>query len=338
MLNTEESGDRKMPEGPQYAEDVNYKIVADKIYKGDSSALDQDIRQMISDGDAQNRLAALRKIMRDKGVVDTDTRSSVNAYFLQMYRRSPGNRQGASDSEEGRGFSAFLAGPDGIKTVHIDKSEYIPDPTKGGLKMGVGEAQQWTELGSRMNLITGKSWLVATKDTRIGKSSPEQISQKLWNISKPITQIVDGLGLWQAYIAGIFTIAEFDPETGRRLESIKPILGDGGQTNLSVGLTDKIDKKTGRPDRIITNVKILTEPQLKTFLGPLYKEDALLEEDAAKELSYALSGNPVIVFGRGLTPNNPQLPEAYRAKMKKPTLSISNGLGVISVYPDQDKQ
>jgi hypothetical protein len=318
-----------MPE-PTLPEKRLKGILLTKVYSGNEDQLNADIKEKRMSAGATSDLSAIKKLVREKGDRKLDGVASIQGRFLQLYHRRPRQRDSGQESEE-RGYSTYLMTAEGVQTVHFTDHKNVPDPRTLGLSMSVGEPQLWSNLEQHESVITGAKWLVAPKGTKLAPVDKAQAGKNLWDMSRPITRITDGLGLWNGHISGVFEVAVFDEE-GNRTDELKQILGDGGEANLSVGITDDLDQKTGRVGKAVANVKIKTVPQLETLLGDSYNESALMSENAVAELRDALNGTPVVVFGSGLTRNNPRLNDTQKAKMKRSTVNLTGGLGLISPY------
>jgi hypothetical protein len=302
------------------------KALLDKIYKGDKNALEEDIKNVQEEKGALNRASALRKLLREKGQRETNTNTTVVGYFLQQYRRRVG--------EDGESqYSVYIATPKGISTIHIsDPRSDLPAVEGSGLTMRTfGEPQKWIGLVERENVLYGTKSLYARKGTtRFEPAKPDELSVKLGELSKPITQIEDGQGLWHAYISVVFPLYEF--VDGKPAGTL-PLVGTGGEANMRVGLTDEIDKRTGNPGNAKLFVNITSEGQLRALLGDYWDDSLLISDTVFSELRDALKSTPVLVFGSGLTPNNPRMSNyQYKSRMKGPKIQLSYGRGLIVPY------
>jgi len=309
---------------PALPEDRLKEILLTKVYNNDRTVLDADIAEKRSQG-AGNDLSAVKKLIRDKGKKRVGEGVETTGYFLQLHHRK--------ERQEGveRGFSAYLAVPaGGINTVHFENSSDIPNPKNQGLAMSFGEIQTWSGLERWESVISQQQWLEAHKGASIKVGDTKAVGRSLWQLADPITRIAPKQGLWNGWISGVFALNEFD-EDGNKGEPI-PILGDGGVASLAVGVTDKYDQKTGRADRSVASVKIKTANQLETLLGETYDPMLLMSDRALPELRDILNGQPVLIFGSGKTPDQKS---EFGKRMKRPTVSLAGGVGLMVPYtPD----
>jgi hypothetical protein len=314
-----------MPADLSVAEKPIYNALLSKVFQGNTEALDAEIQRVQDETGSINRASALRKLFREKGRRELSSNASVVGYFLQQYQRQAG------EDGESR-YSVYLATLRGITTIHInDPRTDLPSVRESGLTMKTfGERQKWTGLSEVENILYGTTSLYAKKGvTKFEPASEDSIPKKLGDLSRPITEIEDGQFLWHAYISVIFPVGEFE---GGELKGNKPILGTGGEAHARVGLTDEVDRKTGNPGNARTFVEITSEYQLRTLLGEYWDDGLLLSDDAFTELRDALKSTPVLVFGSGVTPNNPRLNVQVRQRMKSPKIQLTNGRGLIVPY------
>jgi hypothetical protein len=316
-----------MPE-PTMPEQRLREVLLQKVYNGNASDLKNDIGEMRTQG-ATSDYSALKKIVRTKGTRTLESNQSVALRFIQLYHRRP-RKNAPREEDQERGYSAYGLNNDGIHTIHFADGNDIPDPRKVGLKMECGEAQLWTGLEKHENVITGTTWLHAPRGAAVKPAGSADVGKTFWQASRPVNRITDGQGVWNAWISGVFPVAEWND--GERGEDL-PILGDGGDANLSLGLSDTYDNKTGRAGTLVSTTKIKNVQQLKTLLGDIFDEPMLMSDKAIGELRDALNGQPVIVFGTGQTPGGNQIRDAeIKAKMKRPTIKLSGGLGLVVTY------
>lgn len=312
--------------------DPLYNPLLTKVFGGNKEALENEIAaKMEGANKSLNRTSAMRKIVREKGRRELEGTVTRSGYYLQNYPRKP------TESNDTPGISVYLATKQGIATIHADSKEALPNPKASGLTGKIfGEKQKWSGLTEVENIIYG------TKSLRSGKgkvtlapATHADIGQKLWEMSHDITTIKDGQDIWRGYVAAIFPVGIF--ENGKAVGN-HPILGSGGEAALRVGLTDSIDRKTGRPEgRAKTFVQITSEGQLKTLLGEYFEESFLLQDNAAKELADSLLGQPVVVFGSGTTPQSDRLTKTQRERMREPKIGVWGGRGVIAPWiPDAE--
>jgi hypothetical protein len=304
-----------------------YNPLLTKVYGNNKELLENDISaHMEGPQRALNRVSALRKLVREKGRKELPGEVSVSGYFFQTYQRKP------TESNDVPGMSVYLGTKNGVKTIHADAKEHLPKPSEHKLTAKVfGERQKWTGLTQIENVIYGSTSLKAVpKKTSFEPATDADIGQKLWDMSKDITAIRDGQDAYRSYVAAIFQVGKF--ENGQ-LVGQEPILDSGGAAHLRVGLTDELDRKTGRPaGRAKTFVEITSEGQLRTFLGEYFDDTFLMTDNATKELSDSLLGTPVIVFGSGTTPNNERLSRVQKERMKQSRINIYGGRGVIAPW------
>jgi hypothetical protein len=314
---------------PEVAEDEApmYNPLLTKVYNGDREQLENDISEKLEGPNRSlNRKSALTKLVREKGRRELPNEVSIAGYFLQRYQRKP------TDSNDTPGMSVYVATKQGIRTIHAESPEHLPSPKEHGLTAKVfGEKQKWTNLTQVENVIYGSISLRSNKGkTSFSPATDADIGQHLWDMCKEITVIRDGQDAWRAYVAAIFPVGRF--ENGQ-LSGNEPILDSNGLAHLRVGLTDQLDRKTGRPQgRAKTFVEITSEAQLKTFLGPYFDDTFLMSENATKELADTLQGQPIIVFGSGTTPNNERLTRVQKERMKASRINIYGGRGTIAPW------
>lgn len=307
------------------AEKPIYDALLGKVFEGDKEALDAEIQKVQDETGSINRASALRKLFRERGRREVQSNVTVAGYFLQQYQLRAG------EDGESR-YSVYLATPKGIQTIHIqDPKADLPSVKESGLTMKTfGERQKWTGLTEVENILYGNRSLHARRgQTKFAPASDTEITKKLGELSRPITQIEDGQFLWHAYISVIFPVGEFE---GGELKGNKPILGTGGEAHARIGLTDEVDRKTGNPGNARTFVEITSEYQLRSLLGEYWDDGLLLSDDAFTELRDALKSTPVLVFGSGITPSNPRLNAQVRQRMKSPKIQLTNGRGLIVPY------
>jgi len=304
-----------------------YDALLTKVYGGKKDDLEDAISQIQQETRAINRRSAIRKLFRDKGNREVDPNATVSGYFLQQYQLAPG------EDNESR-YSVYLATPKGIKTIHInDPRADLPSVKESGLTMKIfGEPQTWTGLVEYENILYGTRSLRAKRGvTKFSPPPDGAITKKLPELSKPITQITDAQDLWHAYISVIFPIGEFEEGETQPTRN-KEILPGGGAANARIGLTDEIDKKTGNPGTTRTFVNITSEAQLRALLGEYWDDTLLMSDNAFSELRDALRSQSVLVFGSGITPNNPRLTPQQRERMKSPKIQLTFGRGLIVPY------
>ena len=309
------------------AEKPIYDALLAKVYNGKKEELEDAIAHVQEETRSINRRSAIRKLFRDKGNREIDSNASVSGYFLQQYQLAPGQ-----DGESR--YSVYLATPKGIRTVHIDDPRVdLPSVKESGLTMKVfGEPQTWTGLVEFENVLYGtKSLRVKKGATKFSTPDEGVISRSLQDLSKPVTQITDAQDLWHAYISVVFPVGEWE-EGETQPSGNKNILPGGGAANARIGLTDEIDRKTGNPGATRTFVQITSEAQLRVLLGEYWDDTLLMSDNAFTELRDALRSQSVLVFGSGLTPNNPRLTQQQRERMKAPKIQLTFGRGLIVPY------
>jgi hypothetical protein len=322
------------PEGESEAassiEQPLYDPLLTKVYGGNKDQLENDVAAL-QEGPhrALNRVSALRKLVREKGRKELPGTVEVAGYFLQTYQRQP--RDNSPENEPG--LSVYLGTKQGVRTIHGANKEAFPSAKAVGLTGKVfGEKQKWSGLKQIENVIYETVSLRAEKGhSKIAPAQTTDVGGKLWEMAKDITMIKDGQGVWRGWVATIFPVGIF--ENGKRVDT-RPILDNNGAAHLSVGLTDEIDRKTGRAPvgKKPLYVEITSEPQLKTFLGSYFDETSLMSDKATQELSDALIGQAVVVFGSGRTPQA----QNVKRPVKEPRIRMYGGNGTISPWNPED--
>lgn len=306
------------------AEKLRESALLEKVYNGNKDSMEKDILEMLQNETAGNRLSAINKLIRQKGTVVESKEGSAAGRFALLYKKRPG------EDDIGRGYSVYVLNKNGtsqtVHTVHIPEKVHVPAPDKEKFKNTFGEVQNWTNLEVQKNVFTGKTFYSATPQTRIEAFSGE--IPKLWNIAQPVDKISNGLGLYGGYISGFFTQNKY--VDGERTEETMPIISMNGEANLSVAITNKVNEKTGAPERGIIFVSVSSEKQLRELIGDALSDEELLSENATRELGDAFKAAPVLVFGRGSLPGS----VGAAPNQKRITLNIGGGLGRIAIVSD----
>jgi hypothetical protein len=314
-----------------------YEALMSKVFENKKEKIVDAISQKIEAG-ALNVTSALAKLMREYGRKEMTDTIDISGYFLTRYQLQP--REQATEGV--RQFSVYLATKRGVATIHADSREDLPSPKAAGLTAKVfGEKQKWTGLKQYQNILSGNiSYGSAKSITGIEPATAEEIGPKLWEICNPITKIEDGQGIWKAYVGVVGAVGIFSQQGQKEPDDYKQILENNGVANLRVGLAPSIDRKTGRVEggRDKTSwITMASEAQLRTFLREYFNDTFLIgdPEDIARELTEALQGQPVVVFGQGQTPNSPRLTKEQRNRMKGPKIQIWQ-YGVISPWKEDN--
>jgi hypothetical protein len=323
------------------AEKATEELLLKKVYNGDAAQLKRDTDEEEAKG-AINHLSALKRVLIAKSRKELPDLTDVSGYLLQRYQLQENPTKDDSQSQRSRPrWSFYLATKQGIRTIHCDDPRVeLPSPTDRKISIKTfGDPQVWTGLRQVENVLTGNVSLNVVKGkTDFAPSTPEKIGARLWSLTQPITKmqdgtrvwnIKDGQGLWQAYVAAVFQVGIFE---NNKLVGQEPVLAGGGKANLRVGLIEGVDKKTGRVERSRTFVQLTSEDQVRALLRDMYDEDLLGQPNATQELSRALVGTPVYVFGSGQTPKNPNLTAQQRERMKEPKIQMRNGNGIVVPY------
>lgn len=320
-----------MAESGTDREKALYTPLLTKVYDNSKEQLENAIaEQLLGPHRALNRQAAMQRLVREKGRRELpDTVDAIGRY-LQTYQRVP--REGSTEEP---GISVYLANKGGVKTIHGANKDAFPSAKGAGLTKIFGERQKWSGLTQVENVLYSTISLRSVRgQTKIAPATVAEAGPKLWDVANDITMIKDGQGVWRGWVATIFKVGTFDQKTRQRTGSL-PILDNHGAAHLSVGLTDEIDRKTGRAPvgKKALYVEITSEAQLRTFLGNYFSEETLMGDNAAQELADALTGQPVIVFGSGRTPQA----ENQRRPVTEPRIKMYGGNGTISPWvPEQD--
>jgi hypothetical protein len=292
-----------------------YDLALAKIYNGNKASLDSAIAAEPQDG---NELFILRQLISKVRTKEVPGDVAITGYNLQTYRR------GGGESETNRGFSTYVLTADGIKTIHFDKRSDLPNPKDVGVDMAVfGAPITWTHVRQVHDLMNDSTFLsVHPGKTKFAPAKTEDVGRTMWQLARPYAEenIKDGFGIWRAYITGFSKVNKFgtDGETEALL--------DGGKANMNVIISPTPPPPTGRTDNGVF-LKLTDEVQLHQLFGALYNEMELLSEDGLKTMSSSLRGTPVIIFGRGKTPEAKGVAPQYR--VKKPKISFDLGLGRI---------
>lgn len=307
-----------------------------KVYENNKERLENDIA-VKRQGGALNDLSALRKLSREKGRRELPEPVDVVGRFLQSYERQD-DRSGKD-----RGWSIYLSTRNGVVTIHCaDPRSDLPSPTERGISMRkFGNPQKWTGLTQIENVLYGTTSLSVKKGkTSFIPAKPEELGGRFWDVCMPLAKqdgslnITDGQGTWRAYISVIFPVGVF--ENGKNIGNL-PIIDSGGRANLRIGLTDGLEQRSGRTNQTKTFVQLTTIKQVETLLGSYYDEGFLLSDQAIPELQASFTGQPVIVFGSGRTPNSPTLTATQRKYMKEPKIQMFGGHGVVAPWiPEND--
>ena len=316
---------RKMAEttGPVNPAKALEDALLSKVYNGSKEQLERDLAPKIET--ANNRLQALRLLASEVSRVENPTEVSVTGYYLQTYQRS------GFGGQDDRGFSSYLANKNGVVTIHFNNKSDLPSPKASGINTSeFGNPQTWSALKQIKNLLSGASYLnVNPGKTKFAPATREDIGASPWELALPLSTIRDELALWHGYVAAIFPVTPFQSS-----EAL-PILGKGGDANLRVGLSEEpADRKSGRMPRATHFVDITTETQLRGFLGPIFNETELMSDEGLRGIRQSIVGFPVLIFGRGLTPNNPNLSPTFKLRMTKSKIQLTNGLGAIVPFSE----
>lgn len=303
-----------------------YELVTSKIYNGNTAELDKALAAEKEDGGG-NELNVLRRHVSKVRTKEVPGEISVTGYTLQTYRRSGG------DSENSRGFSAYVLTPaDGIKTIHFDNKADIPNPKDAGVSpANFGKPITWSHLKQVHDLMNDSSFIsVHPGKTKYGPTDATKFGKTMWQLSKPLApeNIKDGFGTWRAYIAGFSRVKKFGTEN-----EYEPLL-DGGNASMNVIVLDSPPAPTGRTEGG-KFLKLTDETQLHELFGALYNEQELLSEDGLRTMTNSLKGIPVIIFGRGKTPEAKGVSPQYR--VKAPKVSLDNGLGRIVPFSSKEE-
>ncbi|MHB8153908.1 MAG: hypothetical protein ACYDG3_12755 [Bacillati bacterium] len=337
MATNNDENEQTTNESPIIAERRMYDALLSKVYGGDKEQLQNDIAEKRQAG-ALNDLSALRKLTRDKGRRVLPETVDLSGWFLQSYERQE-DRQGNA-----RGWSIYLATKNGIVTIHCgDPRVDLPKPSEKGISMKrFGNQQKWTGLQQVENVLYGTTSLSVVKGkTSFAPATDADLGGRLWkDVAAPLLRqdgalnITDGQSLWRAYIAAIFAVGKF--ENGKNVGN-EPLIDTGGRANLRIGLIDSVDNRTGRVAQAKTFVQLTSIEQLRTLLGSYYDENFLLSDQAVTEMQQSFTGQPVLVFGSGRTPNSPTLTATQRKYMKEPKIQMFGGHGVVAPWvPEKD--
>lgn len=337
MATNNDENEQTTNETPVIAERRMRENLLSKVYGNDKEQLENDIAEKRQAG-SLNDMSALRKLVREKGRRVLPDTVDVAGRFLQSYERQD-DKQGNA-----RGWSIYLAAKNGVTTIHCEDPRVdLPKPAEKGVSMKqFGNPQKWTGLQQVENVLYGTISLSVTRGkTSFAPATDADIGARFWrDIASPLVRqdgslnISDGQGVWRAYIAAIFAVGKF--ENGKNIGN-EPILDTGGRANLRIGLIDTIDNRTGRVGQAKTFVQLTSIGQLQSFLGNYYDENFLLSDDAVREMQQSFTGQSVLVFGSGRTPNSPTLTATQRKYMREPKINLYGGHGVVAPWvPEAD--
>jgi hypothetical protein len=293
-----------------------YDTVLQRIYKGDAAALDKAIAKEAEDGG--NELSVLRRLVSKVRTQETPGEVSITGYNLQTYRR------GGGDGDNNRGFSTYVLTIDGIRTIHFDKKSDVVAPPKE-TNVSFGTPVTWHHIKQVHDLMNDTTFLgVHPGKTRFVPAKKEEIGRSIWQLARPLAEenIRDGFGIWRAYINGFSKVNKFGTDPPEQ----EAILGTGGEANLNVIVTAMPPPPTGRTDGG-KFLKLTDEIQVRQLLGGLFNEQELMAEDGLRNMSQSLRATPVVIFGRGKTPNAKGVAPQYQ--VKSPKISLDGGLGRI---------
>ncbi len=302
-----------------------YQNILAKIYNGKADKLDQDLAKEQEAGGT--KLFALRRLtqkMRTRTVSEDKTVTGLN---LQTYKRL--SREG----QEERGYSTYVATENGVVTIHFDNRTDIPNPKDVGVSLNqFGLPISWTHLREDNDLLSGNTFLrVNPGKSKFGPAKESEISKTLWQMAKPLNpaNIEDGLGLWRGYIANFSQVKRFG--TDEKLG----IVGTGGVAHLNVIATETPPPPTGRSDGGIF-LELTEETQLRSLFGDLYDANELMSETGLSTARGNLKGTPIVIFGRGKTPEQHAKQSPNLNPMKQAKISFSYGLGRIVPFGETE--